>query len=107
MTSQVEQLNEDNELYYDSAWQEETSAVLDTFQSAGDAFNSLPEAPEGYTALDQLAKELFDATSSYVDTFYTGMNEGDLSYIDTANEYMDQINSLLGDINNEIDGLNE
>jgi len=105
INAQIEQLNQDNDLLGDSTWQDETNSALEAFDNAGKALASLPEASDELAEVDGFAQELAFETNLFVNTYYSMLENQDISLIDQANSNMDNINSLIDQINNAINEL--
>ncbi len=106
VTEQLFMINDDNSIISDPAWKESTSAALDDFEAAGKAFASLPEAPEEYTATNELLTELAFETASFVDIARTMVETEDLNNMDALNEQLSVVNDLVSQVDDSIRAVN-
>lgn len=106
--AQLDVVNNDNAKFTDPQWAAETQTSLSALRGSAQALNNLP-APDSddYTRLAGLVKQLADATLKAVDAYNAAIASGDINQIDNAGPHMDQINSLLPQINAEVGRLNE
>lgn len=106
--AQIDVMNSDNAKFTDPQWVAETETTLSALRGSAQALNNLPEPDsDEYTRLAGLVKQLADATLKAVDAYNAAIASGDINQIDNAGPHMDQINSLLPQINAEVGRLNE
>lgn len=106
--AQLDVVNNDNSKFTDPQWVAEAETSLSALRGSAQALNNLP-APDSdeYNQLSSLVKQLADATLKATDAYKAAIDSGDISQIDNAGPHMDQINTLLPQINAEVGRLSE
>jgi hypothetical protein len=107
LTDQLMMINSDNAIISDPDWQDATWSAVDEFEAAGQAFASLPEAPEEYQTADALLTDLAFETTSLADAARTMIETQDPSQINVVNEIMGNINSLVTQVDDAISAGNQ
>jgi len=106
--AQLDVVNNDNSKFTDPQWVAEAETSLSALRGSAQALNNLP-APDSdeYNKLADLVKQLAGATLKATDAYTAAIDSGDISQIDNAGPHMDQINTLLPQINAEVGRLSE
>ncbi len=106
--TQVDKVNNDNSMFTDPQWVAETETALSTLHGSAQALNNLPETDsEEYDKLADLTMQMADTTMDAADAFRAAIDSGDIDQLDGADIYIDQINSLLPQLNAEVGRLSE
>jgi flagellar hook-associated protein FlgK len=100
---QLSKINDDNSIVSDPTWKKDTLKVLDSFQAAGQAFASLPEAPDEFKKADGLMKKVAFEIQTFVDTGKRMVNNEDINEVDALNSQLDKINDLITQIDAAIE----
>ena len=100
---QLSKINDDNSMVSDPTWKKDTLKVLDSFQAAGQAFASLPEAPDSFKKADGLMKKTAFEIQTFVDTGKRMVNNEDINEVDALNSQLDKINGLITQIDAAIE----
>jgi len=106
ISEQLFMINDDNSIISDPDWKANTTAALDEFEAAGKAFASLPEAPEEFSATNDLLTELAFETNTFVEIARTMLETEDLSNMDALNEQMTVVNDLVAQADASIQEVN-
>lgn len=106
--AQLDVVNNDNSKFTDPQWVAEAETALAALRGSAQALNNLPEPDsDEYNKLASLVKQLAGATLNAVDAYQAAIESQDVSNISDADPFMDQINTLLPQINAEVGRLSE
>jgi len=104
---QLSKINDDNSMVSDPSWKKDTLSVLDDFETAGQAFASLPEAPDEFKKADGLMKKAAFEIQTFVDTGKRMVDNEDINEVDALNEQLNKINDLITQIDAAIEEGNQ
>jgi hypothetical protein len=107
VNKQLTALIKDQTVFEDAGWKSATTTALMNWNGAAQALLDLPKPEEEYVKLNDMVQELAKQSILAADAYKNAIKTGDITLMNDGSPFMDRVNSLLPQINTEMERLNQ